>query len=96
MENDLENLNFEPSEPYQVSEPIRIEVADYLKRVADPELTQEEYKILNTAFRKKAEQNPEIRLEYLRQATKHQADDILTEIHNLERLLRDRDRKAKK
>ena len=92
MKNNLENLNLEPNEPYQVRPEILEEVREYLRKAADPDLKFEDWQKMQAEFAKKADADPEYRLAYLRESTKRPDAITRFEMYELERQLRDRDK----
>lgn len=90
MENKIDKLNPEPYKPYPISDSVKQEIEDFLKKVADPKLEFEEWKKLKEKMEKKSKDNPEYRLAYLRQSTSNPDMYVSAEIHELERQLREK------
>lgn len=65
---------------YVVPEEVRKEVAEYLAKMASPDLTFEEFKALPEQFRAKEEKNPEYKLERLRQQTERNPIDEVEKV----------------
>jgi ubiquinone/menaquinone biosynthesis C-methylase UbiE len=92
-ENELENLDLEPREPYQIKPEILEYVRDYCGRVADKDLSFAEWKKLNSELEQKADENLEYRLAYLRLTTKKPDMYVLAEMNQIAAELRECDRK---
>ena len=83
-----DDWNVNLPEPFVVADSITRETAEYLAKVANPDLEFSDFQKLREEFSAKATINPEYRLAYLRQVTNQPDMHVLGEMHELERQLR--------